>query len=269
MQPSLAVWVVAPGIQETTIPANSPHSALSPNGGQFRPAGKAWPMDGGKANAFVAFPAHASATDESEFRYMLTFNGAWRFTSPATIEHGAVSDCLQLISRIASQGDQQDVLEHFKIYFAKAAGSTASPSSSASWAESDLRSHMYGAAENAPLFIEALYDACQAVRTRFPGFAIPDDATINRILLSNGVGFQIQPPRLLVRSEQEPIPMPAQPTSLAEQAQELIQQSQAQSEQLLLEGRPRQAVQEILWLLETVVTAFRGLDAGAGTVQGK
>jgi hypothetical protein len=63
--------------------------------------------------------------------------------------------------------------------------------------------------------------------------------------------------------------MPAQPTSLAEQAQELIQQSQAQSEQLLLEGRPRQAVQEVLWLLETVVTAFRGLDAGAGTVQGK
>ena len=35
------------------------------------------------------------------------------------------------------------------------------------------------------------------------------------------------------------------------------------------EGRDRQAVQEILWLLETVSTAFQGLDTGAGTIQGK
>src|SRR5271166_367595 len=34
-------------------------------------------------------------------------------------------------------------------------------------------------------------------------------------------------------------------------------------------GRHRQAVQEILWLLETVSTAFRGLDTGVATVQGK
>jgi hypothetical protein len=27
--------------------------------------------------------------------------------------------------------------------------------------------------------------------------------------------------------------------------------------------------QEILWLLETVATAFQGLDMGAGTIQGK
>jgi hypothetical protein len=175
--------------------------------GRFRPTGKAWPIDGGKADAFCSPSAHASATDESELRYMLIYNGAWRFTPPATIGDGAVSDCLQLISQIASQGEQQDVLEHFKIYFAKAAGSTASPSSSASWAESDLRRDMYGAAKNAPLFIEALYDACQAVPTRFPSFAIPDEAAINRILFDNGVGFQIQPPRLLVRSSgQEPSP---------------------------------------------------------------
>ena len=38
---------------------------------------------------------------------------------------------------------------------------------------------------------------------------------------------------------------------------------------MLTEGRDRQAVQEILWLLETVSTAFQGLDTGSGTVQGK
>src|SRR5271169_206431 len=34
-------------------------------------------------------------------------------------------------------------------------------------------------------------------------------------------------------------------------------------------GRHRQAVQEILWLLETVSTAFQGLDTGVATAQGK
>jgi hypothetical protein len=56
---------------------------------------------------------------------------------------------------------------------------------------------------------------------------------------------------------------------LDQQAQDLIQQSLKQSELLLAEGRYRQAVQGILWLLKTVSTAFHGLDTGAGTVQGK
>jgi hypothetical protein len=57
--------------------------------------------------------------------------------------------------------------------------------------------------------------------------------------------------------------------SLEEQAQELIQSSLSDAEALLSEHRYRQAVQELLWLLETVSTAFQGLDAGRGTVQGK
>ena len=63
--------------------------------------------------------------------------------------------------------------------------------------------------------------------------------------------------------------MTHEPLSLDQQAQEIIQQSLKQSEQFLSEGRERQAVQEILWLLETVSTAFQGLDTGNGTVQGK
>lgn len=38
---------------------------------------------------------------------------------------------------------------------------------------------------------------------------------------------------------------------------------------MLLEGRDRQAVQEILWLLETISTVFQGLNTGAGTLEGK
>jgi hypothetical protein len=56
---------------------------------------------------------------------------------------------------------------------------------------------------------------------------------------------------------------------LDEQAQELIQRSLGDSEKFLLEGRGRAAVQEVLWLLETISTAFRDLDTETGTIQGK
>ena len=45
---------------------------------------------------------------------------------------------------------------------------------------------------------------------------------------------------------------------------QLIQKSLSDSETLLAQGMNRQAVQEILWLLETVSTAFQGLNAGEG-----
>ena len=38
---------------------------------------------------------------------------------------------------------------------------------------------------------------------------------------------------------------------------------------MLAEGKGREAVQESLWLLETVATAFRGVATETGTVEGK
>jgi hypothetical protein len=66
-----------------------------------------------------------------------------------------------------------------------------------------------------------------------------------------------------------PIPVPERTLSLDEQAQAIIQDSLRNSERLLSEGLNRQAVQEILWLLETGVTAYRGLATDTGTIQGK
>lgn len=129
---------------------------------------------------------------------------------------------------------------------------------------------MSDAAKNAPLFIAAFYDACEALHAKNPEFYTPDAPMINGVLAKHGVEFELRPPNLVARdSLAVPIPVPEQPPSLDEQAQEIIQQSLQQSEQFLSEGRDRQAVQEILWLLETVSTAFQGLDTGAGTVQGK
>ena len=200
---------------------------------------------------------------------MLKFNGAWRFDSPGDIPRSVVRGFAELIGKIAGQGNRKAILEHFKTYFADAAGFTSSYSSDAGWAETDLHNYMYQAAENAPLFIEAFYDACEALKTRQPDFAVPDAVRMNRVLFECEAGYEIRPPDLISRHAQEPITVPERAPSLDEQAQELIQKSLKESERMLAEGRDRPAVQEILWLLETVSTAFRGLDIGDGTVQGK
>ena len=201
---------------------------------------------------------------------MLKFNGAWRFHPPASVDFKVMNDFSDLIGKIAAQGDLQEVLEHFKDYFAAAAGMTSSWSSSASWAETDLNSYMNSAAKNAPLFIAAFYDACEALKANHPDFYMPDTAMMNAILLEHGVEFEIQPPNLIERGAQAvTITMPDKPMSLDQQAQQIYQQSLQQSEQFLSEGKNRQAVQEILWLLETVSTAFQGLETSEGTVQGK
>ena len=103
---------------------------------------------------------------------MLKFTGAWRFVSPGSIARGVVHDFAELIGKIATQGDRQDILEHFKDYFATAAGMKSNRSSSESWADSDLQNYMDQASANAPLFIEAFYDACEALGAR--DIAVPD-----------------------------------------------------------------------------------------------
>jgi len=183
---------------------------------------------------------------------MLKFNGAWRFDSPGELPHGVVIEFSTLIGKMAAQGDRQEVFEHFKHYFAGASGTTSGWSTSASWAETDLDSYMRQAAANAPLFIEAFHDACEALRKVHPELAIPDLGRINRTLLENEAPYEIRPPDLISRNAQEPIIMPEPAASLDEQAQDIIQQSLKDSEELLSEGKHRQAVQETLWLLESV-----------------
>jgi hypothetical protein len=49
----------------------------------------------------------------------------------------------------------------------------------------------------------------------------------------------------------------------------LLQDSLQRSERLLSDGRFREAVQETLWLLESVATAFRGAEFSGDSVRGK
>lgn len=199
---------------------------------------------------------------------MLTFKSDWRFESPGEIKNEVVKEFSDLIGKITTQGDVQSTLEHFKDFFASAAGTTSNWSSSTSWAEYDLYNYMSSAATNAPLFIEAFYDACEALRSK--NIAVPDVRVMNRILAKHETGYEIRPPHLVSNSaEPVPVEVTSEVPSLDDQARELIQSSLHQSERFLSEGHCRQAVQEVLWLLETVSTAFQGLDTGTGTIQGK
>jgi len=202
---------------------------------------------------------------------MLNFSSEWRFDSPGPIADRVAEGFSALIKRCIVGDNAKQVYEHFKDFFATAAGTTSYSSSSASWAETDLGAYMSEAAQNAPLFIEAFYDACQALQEPRPSLV-----RINRVLEESGSGWLISPPDLIRLGEAEvfegsskSIAVQELPESLDAQAKELIHSSLSKSEKLLAEKSNRLAVQEIVWLLETVSTIFEGLEMDEGSIQGK
>ena len=97
---------------------------------------------------------------------VLKFPASWRFRPPHSeqvhtdyIPDEAVNDFMGMIRKTATQGGPQDFFEHFKRFFCATNGNPHSRSSSAGWAESDLQTEMFLAAENAPLVLEAFYDS--------------------------------------------------------------------------------------------------------------
>ena len=202
----------------------------------------------------------------------LRFPGSWRFTPPAdgnfvnkAMPPQAVGEFSTLIDRIPAPKGRWGMIEHFKQRFGG-----GSSSSSESWAQTDLMRLMDSAAENAPLFIEFFYDACESLRERADGWFVPDASFINAILSRHNVGYEIQPPDLVARELGGPtIAVQVSVPGVAERAKGVIEGSLSRSDQLLAEGRPREAVQEVIWLLETVATAFKGVDTQSGKVEGK
>lgn len=197
---------------------------------------------------------------------MLEFDPSWRFDSPAELPPEACREFFRFACISATLGDEWKVLETFKMHFADAADESYHRSSTCSWAETDLERLMSSATGNAPLFIESFYEACLVAKEA--GVPVPDVATLNRVLLKYETGFVIHPPRI-VRSGAEDSSLPVQSASVREQTNKLIARSLEESQRLLDEGRNRQAILEVLWLLETVSTAFKGTATASGSVEGK
>jgi hypothetical protein len=205
---------------------------------------------------------------------MLKFNPKWRFKPPsdgkyanAAIPQQALRAFDEMIDKIATQGERWDILEHYKGAGCKACGASHSWSSSESWAETDLSNYMRQAAMNAPLFLEAFYDASEELINK--GFFAPDATMINEVCETHHIGYVLNPPELAMRESLTvaSVAVVERPPTLAEEALELLQQSLQRAEQLQSEGHHREAVQETLWVLESLTTAFRGV-AGAGNAVG-
>ncbi len=197
---------------------------------------------------------------------MLDFEESWRFTSPGEVPEEACREIFAFACTTAKLGERWQLFEMFKMYFAQAAGVQYFRSSDSGWAKTHLEDLMFKAAKNAPLFIEAFWDACDEARQA--GAAGPDADALNRVLAKHRTGFEVHPPRL-IRSGAETAPEPVRAKSIGERADGVIQDSLKESERLLSEGRNKQAVQEVLWLLETVSTAFKGTGTSSGSVEGK
>ncbi len=195
---------------------------------------------------------------------MLQFEKSWRFTSPGPIPRGVVNAFYDYIGKIATQGNAWGIVEQFKGAFS---GGGTGHSTSLSWAWSDLDDSTGRAATNAPLFIEAFYDTCKDLEEG--GLNVPDVALINRTLAEHEAGYELRPPMLVATTSYTPVAVPQQTPSLAAQGRTIIEKSLDTADRLLMEGEGRRAVQELLWLLETISTAFRGKGPSDETVQGK
>jgi hypothetical protein len=193
----------------------------------------------------------------------LQFEPSWRFTSPGPIPRPVVHAFCGFIERIAGQGETWSIVEQFKYYFSGGMGR----SSSLDWAWSDLSDCMYRAAENAPLFIEAFYKGCSDCQAS--GLGVPDLILVNSVLAEHKAGYELRPPYLVVTNNYTPIAVPQKTPSLAAQARPMIDEALTASDRLLNDGKGRQAVSELLWLLESISTAFRGTGAADDSVQGK
>ncbi|HIE0189196.1 TPA: hypothetical protein ACXI8I_000350 [Serratia marcescens] len=200
---------------------------------------------------------------------MLHFDHNWRFDPPGTVEKSTVNDLVKnVIHRIASDCSKKYIMETFKRRFAQVVGDTAGESSSESWAETDLHSYMMDAGkQNAALFCEALYDGLMDISSISVNNVIPPWDYVNKFL--SPCGFSISPPNLVLADNYKPIPVPSSIPTLTVRANEMIQKSLSDSETHLVAGRNRAAVQEILWLLETISTVFRGLAIDEKNITGK
>jgi hypothetical protein len=207
----------------------------------------------------------------------LNFPGAWRFRLPAsnssnttTIPPAALAQFLDLVQRTATQDDLQNPLEFFKSYFCAANGTTNMRSSDPSWAYTDLLAQMENTSTSPPLFLEAFYDACERIRARGGDWSAPDTDMLNDICVEHNIGYELRPPNLVLRdTSARIIPVEERPPSIAEIGLNTLNDSLRRAEELLRQRRGREAVQESLWLLETIATAFRSIDTRTGTIQGR
>lgn len=120
-------------------------------------------------------------------------------TGPTTpLADAAAQEFLNYARRVSSPNGRKSVLEEFKRAFCRVSGEPYNSSSSEGWAESDLIAAADKAAENAPGFVQAFVEACEALQRA--GAVVPDHALINHVLGQHHVPFRIENGELIPSS---------------------------------------------------------------------
>jgi len=131
----------------------------------------------------------------------LKYPGEWKFDGIGEgIPREAVSDFYDLLLKIASgQPERRHMLEGFKAAFGRSSYSTDE-----GWAETDLYSAMEDYAENAVLFIDALWSEIESLAGKVP---VPTAGGVNKILARHDVPLVVDPPSLMLkRGDVEVVP---------------------------------------------------------------
>lgn len=118
--------------------------------------------------------------------------------STVSLSDQSLDDFLSLIRKVSGDMDRQRIIEVFKQHFCKVSGDNYNRSSSLSWAESDISSQARRAAEDAPNFIAAVYEAFEALQNS--GVTVPTILHINQILRNNQDNYQIVDYELIATS---------------------------------------------------------------------
>lgn len=143
-----------------------------------------------------------------------------RFAGPSArvpLGPDALADLLALARKIRGDFSHKHVLETFKEHFCRASGHSYASSSSTDWAESDLWTAASAAAEHAPTFIAAFFDACEELESR--GAAVPSHAIANAILAQYGCEFRVHDVKLVASVPMvEPPVAPLEPEAAVSKA---------------------------------------------------
>lgn len=138
-----------------------------------------------------------------------------RFPMGASIalKSSTLDDFMLLIGKVPSSTDQQKIIETFKQHFCRVAGDYYTRSSSLSWANSDMLSQAQNAANDAPNFIAAIYDALEELRSK--GVDVPTVENINHVLSKNQECFWIDSGQLVQTSGGVAAPEPSEGISIS------------------------------------------------------
>lgn len=123
-----------------------------------------------------------------------------RFPMGATesLDNNTIDDFVSLVRRVSGPIGQQQIIEIFKRNLCKVSNEYYAPSSSLSWAESDMTTHAYNAAKDAPNFVAAIYEALEELKHK--GATVPTVQYINQILKNNNVQYEIVGDQLIQNS---------------------------------------------------------------------